>query len=73
MRKFLSIILSLVIGGCSGFLDEISQDQMTPTKTEHYASVLLNCIKYDYPVFSNVDYMSDNLTEYSRANKKPGE
>lgn len=77
MRKFLSIILSLVIGGCSGFLDEISQDQMTPTKTEHYASVLLKCIKYDYPVFSNVDYMSDNLTEYSRAlessraNKKP--
>lgn len=77
MRNIFICIVSLLVAGCSGFLDEVDQDKMIPTKTEHYASVLLNCIRYDYPLFTTVDYMADNLTEYSyatessRKDKKP--
>lgn len=77
MRNVFACIVLYFAWGCSGFLDEVSQDKLIPSKTEHYASVLLQCIEYDYPVFSNVDYMVDNLTEYSyatesnRKSKKP--
>lgn len=77
MKNILTCIILYFVWGCSGFLDEVDQDKLIPIKTEHYASVLLNCIEYDYPVFSNVDYMADNLTEYSyategnRKSKKP--
>ena len=74
MRNVLIFMMLCLVFGCDGFLDEVDQDKMIPTKTEHYASVLLNCIRYDYPVFNNVDYMTDNVTEYSYAtesNRKP--
>ena len=67
MRNMLICMMLCFAFGCDGFLDEVDQDKMIPTKTEHYASVLLNCIKYDYPIFYNVDYMTDNVTEYSYA------
>ena len=63
---FVWILLGLLYG-CSDFLDEVDKDKLIPSRTEHYASVLLNCINYDYPVFGTVDYMADNLTEYSYA------
>lgn len=63
--------------GCSDFLEEVDKDKLIPTTTDHYASVLLNCIRYDYPVYGAVDFMADNLTEYryatesSRKARKP--
>lgn len=73
---WMSMIICLFFG-CSDFLDEVDKDKLIPTETDHYASVLLNCIRYDYPVFGAVDFMADNLTEYrnamesSRKKRKP--
>lgn len=77
--KLFTLLVALMVGltGCSDFLEEVDKDKLIPSKTEHYASVLLNCHRYDYPVFTNVDYMADNINEYSastssnRNSKKP--
>lgn len=77
MRIIWMFMMICAFFGCSGFLEEVDQDKLIPTETDHYASVLLNCVNYDYPVFGTVDYMADNLTEYSHAtessrkNRKP--
>ena len=66
MKKiFFTALVGLgMLSSCSGFLDEVDQDKLIPSKTEHYASVLLKCNHHDYPHFSGIDYMSDDLTEY---------
>lgn len=64
MRSITLIILLYLLAGCSDFLEEVDQDKLIPSKTEHYASVLLDCINHSYPVFANVDFMADNVTEY---------
>ena len=62
MRSITLIILLYLLAGCSDFLEEVDQDKLIPSKTEHYASVLLDCINHSYPVFANVDFMADNVT-----------
>lgn len=66
MRIFLACMMICLFFGCSDFLEEVDKDKLIPSKTEHYESVLLGCIEYDYPVFGYVDYMADNVTEYGR-------
>lgn len=64
---WMSMILCLFFG-CSDFLEEVDKDKLIPSETDHYASVLLDCIRYNnYPVFGTIDFMADNLTEYSYA------
>lgn len=67
MRILLACMMICLFLGCSDFLEEVDKDKLIPSKTEHYASVLLNCIEYDYPVFGTIDYMADNVTEYRYA------
>lgn len=67
MRILFMCTMICLFFGCNGFLDEVDKDKLIPTKTEHYASVLLSCLEYDYPVFGTIDYMADNVTEYSQA------
>ena len=65
MRTILLFFISCLCFGCSDFLDEVDKDKLIPTTTDHYAAVLLNCHRYDYPLFNGVEYMTDNLTEYA--------
>jgi len=67
MKKVLYIFLLVSIFGCSDFLDEVSQDKLIPEKTDHYAALLLNEFNYQYPIFRNVDYMTDNIVEDAKA------
>ena len=69
MKKiFFAALVGLgMLTSCSGFLDEVDQDKLIPSKTEHYASVLLKCNHFDYPYFSGVDIMTDNLVEYKHS------
>lgn len=53
--------------GCGDFLDEVDQDKIIPEKTDHYAALLLEEFNADYLGFSNVDHMTDNMVEDSRA------
>lgn len=61
---WMSMILCLFFG-CSDFLEEVDKDKLIPTKTEHYESVLVGIAEHNFPIFGAVDYMTDNLTEYS--------
>lgn len=65
MRNILLLLILGICFGCGNFLDEVDKDKLIPTKTEHYATVLLNCHRNDYPLFDGVDYMADNVTEYA--------
>lgn len=49
--------------GCNDFLDEVDQDKIVPEKTDHYAALLLQEFNVDYPLFSSVDHMTDNIVE----------
>ncbi|WP_164111910.1 MULTISPECIES: RagB/SusD family nutrient uptake outer membrane protein [Sphingobacterium] len=65
MKKIFIYILTLnLFTGCSGFLDEVDKDQLIPTKTEHFSSVLLNEFSKEVARFGAVDYMADNIVEY---------
>ena len=57
MRTILLFFISCLCFGCSDFLDEVDKDKLIPTTTDHYAAVLLNCHRYDYPLFNGVEYM----------------
>ncbi len=67
MKKVLYTLLLIPIFGCSDFLDEVSQDKLVPEKSDHFAALLLNEFNFQYPIFGNVDYMTDNIVEDSRA------
>lgn len=63
MKKLIYILTFLPFFSCSDFLDEVSQDKIVPEKTDHFASLLLKEFNSQYPVFRQVDYMTDNMTE----------
>ncbi|MGJ5642393.1 RagB/SusD family nutrient uptake outer membrane protein [Formosa sp. S-31] len=67
MKKVLYILLLLPVFGCSDFLDEVSQDKLIPEKTDHYAALLLLEFNSEYPIFRDVDYMTDNIVEDAKA------
>ncbi|WP_370478536.1 RagB/SusD family nutrient uptake outer membrane protein [Tamlana flava] len=67
MKRFMYILLLLPLLGCSDFLDEVSQDKLVPEKTDHFAALLLNEFNFDYPIFRDIDYMTDNIVEDSKA------
>lgn len=67
MKKLLYTLILVPFFGCSDFLDEVDQDLLVPEKTDHYAALLLNEFNYQYPVFRQIDYMTDNLVEDSKA------
>ncbi|WP_066220087.1 RagB/SusD family nutrient uptake outer membrane protein [Formosa haliotis] len=67
MKKVLYIVLCFQFFGCSDFLDEVSQDKLIPEKTDHYAALLLGEFNYQYPIFGNIDYMTDNIVEDAKA------
>ena len=66
MRKYrniyivLNLIFSLMLGACSDFLEESSQDETIPTTTTDYSELLMMYMyktsKYNY----NVLYYLDN-------------
>ncbi len=63
MKKLLYILILLPFWGCNDFLDEVDQDKLVPEKTDHYAALLLNEFSSEYPIFKQVDFMTDNLVE----------
>ena len=63
MKKLLYIVPSLLLFGCSNFLDEVDKDKLIPEKTDHYAALLLNEFSSSYAVFRDIDYMTDNVIE----------
>lgn len=66
MRKsYYMILLAALTSSCSGFLDEVDKDKLIPSKTEHYAAVLLSEFSSNQACFRGIDFMADNLTEYS--------
>lgn len=67
MKKILVLLLFIPVLGCSDFLDEVSQDQLVPEKTDHFAALLLNEFNFQYPIFGSVDYMTDNIVEDAKA------
>ncbi|WP_170154478.1 RagB/SusD family nutrient uptake outer membrane protein [Mangrovibacterium diazotrophicum] len=66
MKKLLYTLILVPFFGCSGFLDEVDQDLLVPEKTDHYAALLLNEFNYQYPIFDQIDYMTDNMVEDSK-------
>lgn len=67
-------LLGLSLAGCSGFLDEVDKDKLIPSKTEHYAAVLLNEFSGYQANFDGVDFMTDDIREYvhSTENSRKG-
>ncbi|MBD0824237.1 RagB/SusD family nutrient uptake outer membrane protein [Aestuariibaculum marinum] len=63
MKKIIYTLLLIPVFGCSDFLDEVDQDKLIPETTDHYAALLLNEFSFDYPVFSSIDHMTDNMVE----------
>ncbi len=67
MKKLLYILFFIPFIGCGDFLDEVDQDKLVPEKTDHYAALLLSEFNYNYPVFTTVNHMTDNVVENSLA------
>ncbi len=61
-----TVLISLSLWGCSGFLDEVSQDRIIPETTDHYAALLLEEFSHSAaPVYQTVHLMTDNMQERS--------
>ncbi|MGN0281583.1 MAG: RagB/SusD family nutrient uptake outer membrane protein [Prevotella sp.] len=67
MKKIMLLALTVMLTACHDFLDEVDQDKLIPSKTEHYAAVLLNNNQYNFPIFVNANFMTDDITEYSQS------
>ncbi len=63
----------LTLNACSGFLDEVDKDKLIPEKTDHYAALLLWEFNAEFPIFSYIDYMTDNMTEVASATSEQKE
>lgn len=63
MKRFLIIAVAATFVGCSDFLDEVDQDKLIPEKTEHYSALMLQEFNSEYPIFTSIDHMTDNVTE----------
>ena len=68
MRKYrniyvaLSLILSLMLGACSDFLEESSQDETIPTTTTDYSELLMEYMyKLDRFNYNVLFYLDDDL------------
>ncbi|WMI66023.1 RagB/SusD family nutrient uptake outer membrane protein [Aestuariibaculum sp. YM273] len=68
MKKIIFILpVLLTFIGCNDFLDEVSQDRLIPEKPEHYAAVMLQEFSWEYPLFYDIDHMTDNVSESAEA------
>lgn len=65
MRKLLYILAVSLLCSCEGFLDEVDKDKLIPSKTDHYAALLLKEFSSENSGFRGVDLMADNIEEYS--------
>ena len=59
-------LLTIILAGCNGFLDEASQDQIRPNKAEHLASLVLNECTLTHPYFYGASHMTDDISENMR-------
>ena len=57
------LLLTIILVGCDGFLDESSQDQIRPNKAEHLASLVLNECTLSHPYFYGASHMTDDISE----------
>lgn len=57
------LLLTIILAGCDGFLDESSQDQIRPNKAEHLASLVLNECTLSHPYFYGASHMTDDISE----------
>lgn len=55
----------MATSSCAGFLEEVDQDKLVPTKTEHFAAIMLKECGMGWNGFYNIDIMSDNIDQYS--------
>ncbi len=67
------LAFTLAFAGCSDFLEEVDQDKLIPETTEHYASLLLFEFNNEYPLFQNIDHMTDNVTEVALSTAREGD
>lgn len=65
MKRIIYILTLGLLCSCEGFLDEVDKDKLIPTKTEHYAAVLLKEFSSEGADFKSVDFMTDNIEEYA--------
>ncbi len=63
IKNILVIGLILTLTSCDGFLDEVSQDKLVPSKVDHYAALLLQEFNSEYPLFKSVHHMTDDVIE----------
>ncbi len=56
-------LLTIALVGCKGFLDEVSQDEIRPSKADHLASLILNECTLKAPYFYGASYMTDDVSE----------
>ncbi len=63
MKNYITILLWLGLTACNGFLDEIDQDKMIPTTTDHYAAFLLEEFSAAQAVWHMSSYMTDEIGE----------
>ncbi|WP_430815149.1 RagB/SusD family nutrient uptake outer membrane protein [Carboxylicivirga sp. RSCT41] len=67
MKKYILILLlSCLLLGCKDFLEEVDQDKLIPTTTEHYAATMLGKNSRFLAEFEDLmtEFMTDNLDEY---------
>lgn len=68
MKKIVLLLITLIGSvSCSGFLDEVDKDKMIPSKVEHFAAVILKSFNDNFPQYSYVEFLGDNITEYAPA------
>ncbi len=65
LKNFIIAGTIILLTSCEGFLDEVDQDKLIPEKPEHYAALLLNEFNAEFPIFDNIEYMTDNMSEIS--------
>ncbi len=63
-------LLAVMLMGCADFLEEVDQDKLIPETTDHYASLLLNEFSYQYPLFFDIDHMTDNISEIASSTSR---
>ena len=63
ITHYIIAVLCLGMTACNGFLDEVDQDKMIPTTTDHYAAFLLAEFSEQQAVWHESHYMTDEISE----------